>query len=32
MIRQEAVIKYEARQIWLPTIDSTNHAKVTGYW
>ena len=26
----EAVIKYEARQIWLPTIDSTNHAKVTG--
>jgi Family of unknown function (DUF6282) len=26
----EAVIKYEARQIWLPTIDSTNHAVVTG--
>src|SRR5262249_51684088 len=26
----EAAIKYEARQIWLPTIDSTNHAKVTG--
>ena len=26
----EAVLKYEARQIWLPTIDSTNHAKVTG--
>ena len=26
----EAVIKYEARQIWLPTIDSTNHAKLTG--
>lgn len=26
----EAAIKYEARQIWLPTIDSTNHALVTG--
>jgi hypothetical protein len=26
----EAVIKYEARQVWLPTIDSTNHAVVTG--
>jgi hypothetical protein len=26
----EAIIKYEARQIWLPTIDSTNHAVVTG--
>jgi len=26
----EAAIKYEARQIWLPTIDSTNHAVVTG--
>ncbi len=26
----EAVIKYEARQIWLPTIDSTNHAIITG--
>jgi Family of unknown function (DUF6282) len=26
----EAVIKYGARQIWLPTIDSTNHAVVTG--
>ena len=26
----EAVIKYEARQVWLPTINSTNHAKVTG--
>jgi hypothetical protein len=26
----EAAIKYGARQIWLPTIDSTNHAKVTG--
>jgi hypothetical protein len=26
----EAIIKYEARQIWLPTIDSTNHVVVTG--
>jgi len=26
----EAAIKYGARQVWLPTIDSTNHAKVTG--
>lgn len=26
----EAAIKYGARQIWLPTIDSTNHARVTG--
>jgi uncharacterized protein DUF6282 len=26
----EAALKYEARQIWLPTIDSTNHAVVTG--
>ena len=26
----EAAIKYEARQIWLPTIDSTNHGLVTG--
>lgn len=26
----EAAIKYEARQIWLPTIDSTNYALVTG--
>ncbi len=26
----EAAIKYEARQIWLPTINSTNHALVTG--
>jgi hypothetical protein len=26
----EAAIKYDARQIWLPTIDSTNHALVTG--
>lgn len=29
-IAVEAAIKYGARQIWLPTIDSTNHAKVTG--
>lgn len=26
----EAAIKYGARQIWLPTIDSTNHEVVTG--
>ena len=26
----EAAIKYGARQLWLPTIDSTNHAVVTG--
>jgi Family of unknown function (DUF6282) len=26
----EAAIKYGARQIWLPTIDSTNHQVVTG--
>jgi hypothetical protein len=29
-IAMEAAIKYGARQIWLPTIDSTNHATVTG--
>lgn len=29
-IAVEAAIKYGARQVWLPTIDSTNHAKVTG--
>ena len=29
-IAVEAAIKYGARQIWLPTIDSTNHAKITG--
>jgi hypothetical protein len=29
-IAVEAAIKYGARQIWLPTIDSTNHAQVTG--
>jgi hypothetical protein len=29
-IAVEAAIKYGARQIWLPTIDSTNHATVTG--
>lgn len=26
----EAAIKYGARQIWMPTIDSTNHEVVTG--
>ena len=26
----EAAIKYGARQVWLPTIDSTNHEVVTG--
>jgi hypothetical protein len=26
----EAAIKYGAQQIWLPTVDSTNHAKLTG--
>jgi len=29
-IAVEAAIKYGARQIWLPTIDSTNHEVVTG--
>jgi Family of unknown function (DUF6282) len=29
-IAVEAAIKYGARQVWLPTIDSANHAKVTG--
>ena len=29
-IAVEAAIKYGARQIWLPTIDSANHARVTG--
>jgi hypothetical protein len=29
-IAVEAAIKYGARQIWLPTIDSTNHEIVTG--
>lgn len=26
----EAAIKYGIRQLWLPTIDSSNHARVTG--
>jgi hypothetical protein len=26
----EAAIKYGIRQLWLPTIDSANHARVTG--
>jgi hypothetical protein len=29
-IAVEAAIKYGVRQIWLPTIDSTNHEVVTG--
>ena len=29
-IAVEAAIKYGARQVWLPTINSINHAKVTG--
>ncbi len=29
-IAVEAALKYGARQVWLPTIDSTNHARVTG--
>ena len=29
-IAVEAAIKYGARQVWLPTIDSMNHARVTG--
>jgi hypothetical protein len=29
-IAVEAAIKYGARQVWLPTVDSTNHAKLTG--
>jgi len=29
-IAVEAAIKYGARQVWLPTIDSANHAVVTG--
>jgi len=26
----EAALKYNIRQLWLPTIDSANHARVTG--
>jgi hypothetical protein len=26
----EAALKYGVRQVWLPTIDSANHARVTG--
>jgi hypothetical protein len=26
----EAALKYGARQVWLPTIDSANHSRVTG--
>jgi len=29
-IAVEAAIKYGARQVWMPTIDSANHARVTG--
>jgi hypothetical protein len=29
-IAVEAAIKYGIRQVWLPTIDSTNHARLTG--
>ena len=29
-IAVEAAIKYGARQVWLPTVDSTNHSKLTG--
>jgi len=29
-IAVEAAVKYGARQVWLPTIDSANHAVVTG--
>ena len=29
-IAVEAALKYGARQLWLPTIDSANHSRVTG--
>ncbi len=29
-IAVEAAIKYGVRQVWLPTIDSANHSRVTG--